>query len=153
MSMESVMTAPALLIRTYESRDLESVTSLMRELSYPTTQSVIREQMENMSCNSSHCNLIAEQNGKVVGMIMLRQVKSYTMTERITQITSLFVTSNCRGQGIGKRLVHGGENWGRQHGSNLLFLTSGNREGLAPAHAFFEHIGFEKNGYQFTKKL
>ncbi|WP_246246463.1 GNAT family N-acetyltransferase [Paenibacillus lemnae] len=151
--MESVMSAPALLIRTFENKDLESVTSLMRELNYPTTLNVLREQMESMACNPGCCNMIAELDGKVVGMIMLRQVKSYTKIDSITQITSLIVTSTCRSQGIGKRLVRGGENWGKQQGSNLLFLTSGNREGLAPAHAFFEHIGFEKAGYQFTKQL
>ena len=151
--MESVVSAPALLIRTFEMKDLESVTSLMRELNVPTTQNVMREQMEMMSENPQFCHLVAELEGKVVGMIMLRQVKSYVKAEMITQMTSLIVTSDCRSQGIGKRLVRGGETWGKQQGSNLLFLKSGNREGLAPAHAFFEHIGFEKTGYQFAKKL
>ncbi|WP_422660877.1 GNAT family N-acetyltransferase [Paenibacillus sp. EC2-1] len=153
MSMDSVLSAPALLIRTFEKKDLESVTSLMRELHYPTTLNVMRDRMEMMSANPLYCNMIAELDGKVVGMMMLRQVKSFAETEWATQITSLIVTSSCRSQGIGKRLVRGGENWGKQQGSNLLFLTSGNREGLAPAHAFFEHIGFEKAGYQFIKQL
>lgn len=153
MSMDSVLSAPALLIRTFEKKDLESVTSLMRELHYPTTLNVMRDRMEMMSANPLYCNMIAELDGKVVGMMMLRQVKSFAETEWATQITSLIVTSSCRSQGIGKRLVSGGENWGKQQGSNLLFLTSGNREGLAPAHAFFEHIGFEKAGYQFVKQL
>lgn len=153
MSMESVLSAPALLIRTFEENDLESVTSLMRELNYPTTLNVMRERMETMAANPLYCNLIAELDGKVVGMIMLRQVKSFVKAETATQITSLIVTSSCCSQGIGKRLVRSGENWGKQQGSNLLFLKSGNREGLAPAHAFFEHIGFEKAGYQFIKHL
>ncbi|MGM1046182.1 MAG: GNAT family N-acetyltransferase [Bacillota bacterium] len=151
--MESVLSAPALLVRTFEKKDLESVTSLLRELNYPTTLNVMRERMETMECNPLHCNMIAELDGKVVGMMMLRQVKSFVRTEPVTQITSLIVTSSCRSQGIGKRLVRGAETWGKQQGSDLLFLTSGNREGLAPAHAFFEHIGFEKAGYQFVKQL
>ncbi|SMF87124.1 Ribosomal protein S18 acetylase RimI [Paenibacillus uliginis N3/975] len=153
MRMESVLSAPALLVRTFEKKDLESVTSLLRELNYPTTLNVMRERMETMACNPLHCNMIAELDGKVVGMMMLRQVKSFVRTEPVTQITSLIVTSSCRSQGIGKRLVRGAETWGKQQGSDLLFLTSGNREGLAPAHAFFEHIGFEKAGYQFVKQL
>ncbi|GIO97444.1 GNAT family N-acetyltransferase [Paenibacillus sp. FSL W8-0187] len=153
MSIESVLSAPALLIRNFEKNDLEAVTSLMRELNYPTTLNVMRERMEAMNDNPLYGNLIAEVDGVVVGMIMLRQVKSFTMTEPVTQITSVIVTSSCRGQGIGKRLIRGAETWGRQHGSHLLFLTSGNREELAPAHAFYEHIGFEKAGYQFSKKL
>ncbi|ANY71756.1 MULTISPECIES: GNAT family N-acetyltransferase [Paenibacillus] len=153
MSIESVLSAPALLIRNFEKNDLEAVTSLMRELNYPTTLNVMRERMENMSCNPLYCNMVAELDGTVVGMIMLRQVKSFVMTEPVTQITSVIVTSSCRRQGIGKRLIQAAETWARQQGSDLLFLTSGNREELAPAHAFYEHIGFEKAGYQFNKKL
>ncbi|MFC7682109.1 GNAT family N-acetyltransferase [Paenibacillus sp. GCM10028914] len=151
--MDSVLSAPALLIRTFEKEDLESVTSLMRELNYPTTPSVMRERMEMMASNPLYCNMIAELDGKVVGLMMLRQVKSFVKTGMVTQITSLIVTSSCRYQGIGKRLVSGAEQWGRQQGSNLLFLTSGNREGEDPAHAFFEHIGFKKARYQFVKEL
>ncbi|MEK3735472.1 MULTISPECIES: GNAT family N-acetyltransferase [Paenibacillus] len=153
MSIESVVSAPALLIRNFEQKDLEAVTSLMRELNYPTTLNVMRERMEAMSADPLHCNMVAELDGKVVGMIMLRQVKSFVKTEQVTQITSVIVTSNCRGQGIGKRLIRAAEAWGKQQGSNLLFLVSGNREELAPEHAFYEHIGFEKNCYQFSKKL
>lgn len=152
MSMESVLTA-SLLIRTFEMKDLESVTSLMREMNYPTTQNVMRDRMEMMACNEHYCNLIAELDGEVIGLIMLCQRKSFIRAEMATQITSLIVTSSHRNQGIGKRLVQGGEAWGKQQGSTLLFLKSGNREGLAPAHAFFEHIGFEKAGYQFIKYL
>lgn len=153
MSMESVLSAPALLVRTFEKKDLEAVTSLMRELNYPTTLNVMCDRMEAMASNPLHCNMIAELEGKVVGMMMLRQVKSFEKNEPVTQITSLIVTSSCRNQGIGKRLVCGGEKWGKQQGSNLLFLTSGNRERLTPAHAFFEHIGYEKEGYRFVKQL
>ena len=134
MSIESVLSAPALLIRNFEKNDLEAVTSLMRELNYPTTLNVMRERMEAMNDNPLYGNLIAEVDGVVVGMIMLRQVKSFTMTEPVTQITSVIVTSSYRGQGIGKRLIRGAETWGRQHGSHLLFLTSGNREELAHMH-------------------
>ena len=102
MSIESVLSAPALLIRNFEKNDLEAVTSLMRELNYPTTLNVMRERMEAMNDNPLYGNLIAEVDGVVVGMIMLRQVKSFTMTEPVTQITSVIVTSSYRGQGIGK---------------------------------------------------
>ncbi|WP_234032781.1 GNAT family N-acetyltransferase [Paenibacillus faecalis] len=151
--MESVLSAPALLVRTFEKKDLESVTSLMRELNYPTTLNVMGERMEMMASSPIHCNMIAELEGRVVGMVMLRQIKSLIRHEPVTQITSLIVTSSCRNQGIGKRLVRDAEAWGKQQGSHLLFLKSGNPEELDPAHAFFEHIGFEKAGYKLVKQL
>jgi len=154
MIMNSNLSAPTLQIRKSNCNcDLESVTALMRELNYPTTINVMRERMEASEDNPKLCTMVAELDGEVVGMVALNQVHSYATGETATQVSALIVSEKHRGQGIGKRLIRSSEEWGRAHGSQVLFLTSGNRVERAPAHAFYEHIGFEKVGYRFIRKL
>ncbi len=152
--MNSNILAPALQIRNSDCEcDLEAVISLMRELNYPTTINVMRERIQASENNPKLCTMVAELEGKVVGMIALNQVKSYARSETATQVSALIVSEEHRGQGIGKRLIRSAEAWGQNQGSHILFLTSGNRVERAPAHAFYEHIGFEKIGYQFVRRL
>lgn len=153
MIMNSSLSAPTLCIRNFQWNDLETITALMRELNYPTTLSVMRERMEEMQSSPLHCTMVAEVDGQVVGKISLHQVVSFCRTERTTQITAIIVAKEFQGQGLGKRLIQQAVEWSKGQGSTLLFLTSGNRVERAPAHAFYEHIGFTKTGYRFNKKL
>ncbi|WP_438351148.1 GNAT family N-acetyltransferase [Paenibacillus sp. FA6] len=151
--MNSSLSTPTLCIRKFQWDDLESLNALMRELSYPTTLSVMRERMQEMESSPVYCTLIAEVDNKVVGEISLRNIVTYSNTEPTTQITSVVVAKDYQGQGIGKRLIHSAEEWGKGQGSNLLFLKSGNRVERAPARAFYKHIGFTNIGYHFSKTL
>ncbi|AJS58119.1 histone acetyltransferase [Paenibacillus sp. IHBB 10380] len=153
MIMNSQLSTPVLCIRNFQWDDLEISTQLMRQLNYPTTLSVMRERMEEMESSPLYCTLIAEVDEQVVGMIHLRKVVSYERTENYTQITAVIVSGEYQGQGIGKRLILSAEDWAKGQESTQLFLTSGNRVERAPAHAFYEHIGFAKTGYRFCKKL
>jgi len=152
--MNSNILAPALQIRLSKcDSDLEAVVSLMRELNYPTTINVMRERIEASENNPKLCTMVAELDGKVIGMVALNQVRSFARNETATQVSALIVAKEHRGQGIGKRLIRSAEEWGKKQGCQTLFLVSGNRVERAPAHAFYEHIGFEKIGYQFVRKL
>lgn len=153
--MNSSTQEQVLQIRKCGMNDLERVTALLREFGYPTTLSVMKERMEGMENDPFNCTLVAELDNEVVGMIGLRQVKSYyKYADCITEITALIVAEELRGQGLGKRLVSAAEEWARQQGCCQLFLRSGNRAERAPAHAFYRHIGFEKTtGYRFNKAL
>ncbi|BFH61958.1 MULTISPECIES: GNAT family N-acetyltransferase [Paenibacillus] len=152
--MNSNILAPALQIRKSNCEcDLEAVTALMRELNYPTTINVMRERIQASENNPKLCTMVAELDGKVIGMVALNQVRSFARSETATQVSALIVSKEHRGQGIGKRLIRNAEEWSKAQGSQTLFLISGNRVERAPAHAFYEHIGFEKIGYQFVRKL
>ncbi|MHA0855353.1 GNAT family N-acetyltransferase [Paenibacillus sp. CMAA1364] len=151
--MNSSISTPTLCIRKFQWDDLEILNALMRELHYPTTLSVMRERMLEMESSPLYCTLVAEVDGKVVGEISLRQILTYSSAIPTTQITSLVVAKDYQRQGLGKRLIHSAEEWGKEQGSNLLFLKSGNRVERAPARAFYRHIGFTNVGYQFSKPL
>ncbi|MEK4059307.1 MULTISPECIES: GNAT family N-acetyltransferase [Paenibacillus] len=153
--MNSSTQEQVLQIRKCGMNDLERVTALLREFGYPTTLSVMKERMEGMENDPFHCTLVAELDNEVVGMIGLRQVKSYYKhADCITEINALIVSEELRGNGLGKRLVAAAEEWARGQGCCQLFLRSGNRVERAPAHAFYRHMGFEQTtGYRFNKAL
>lgn len=153
--MNSSTQEQVLQIRKCGMNDLERVTALLREFGYPTTLSVMKERMEGMEHDPYHCTLVAELDNEVVGMIGLRQVKSYYKhADCITEINALIVSEELRGHGLGKRLVTAAEEWARGQGCCQLFLRSGNRVERAPAHSFYRHMGFEQiTGYRFNKAL
>lgn len=131
--------------------DAVVLTELMRKLSYPTTPSVMREQLESRENNPNYQTYLAERHGKAVGMIALRLIPSRGQEPRMAQIAGLVVDEECRGCGIGRLLVEQAEAWALESGSELLFLTGINREDRLGAHDFYLHAGFEKYGCKFIK--
>ncbi|CAM2792604.1 GNAT family N-acetyltransferase [Paenibacillus sediminis] len=146
--------APVLVVRKSQSEDVESLTQLMRELKYPTTLNVMREQMELIAHDPMYCTFVAELDGKVVGMISLRHITSRVLPDSTAQITSLVIFEPQRRMGIGKRLIAQAEAWAAERGCSELFVASrSSREKNSPAYAFYERVGFEFNRYRFIKTM
>ncbi len=140
-------------LRTASCGDAAVLTELMRKLSYPTTPSVMREQLESRENNPNYRTYLAERHGKAVGMIALRLIPARGKEPQMAQIAGLVVDEDCRGCGIGRQLVEQAEAWAVESGSKLLFLTGINREERLGAHEFYARAGFEKYGCKFIKSL
>ncbi|MGQ8872956.1 GNAT family N-acetyltransferase [Paenibacillus sp. TSA_86.1] len=151
--MSNNVEAPVLMIRECELRDAEAVTGLMREVSYPTTTNVMKERIEGLESNPNACMLVAEVDEQIIGVIGLQCVQSHAYPEPAAQITSLIVGQEHRGSGIGRRLMARAEAWGKKQGGKQLFVTGANREVTSTTYSFYEHIGFQKRGYRFSKVL
>ncbi|GGO04010.1 GNAT family N-acetyltransferase [Saccharibacillus kuerlensis] len=140
-------------LRTATCGDAAVLTELMRKLSYPTTPSVMREQLEARENNPNYCTYLAEQDGRAIGMISLRLIPARGSEAQMVQIAGLIVDEACRGCGIGRQLVRQAEDWALESGSKFLFLTGINREDRLGAHNFYQRAGFEKFGCKFIKSL
>ncbi|MDO7905000.1 GNAT family N-acetyltransferase [Paenibacillus sp. JX-17] len=151
--MSNNVYAPSFTIRPSCLQDCEAITSLLREVSYPTTFNVMKERMQGIEAENHSIMLVAELEEKVVGFISLQRVQSKAYPDPAAQITMLVVSRDHRYEGIGKRLVERGEQWGREQEGVQLFITGANRERHAEAHAFYERIGFDKKGYRLSKKI
>lgn len=150
--MSSQVYAPSLVIRKSCREDAQAITLLMRQLRYPTTLSVMQERLAMLEHHPLECNLVAELDGKVIGTIGLKQLRTQDMGELVTRITSLVVDEQHRRKGIGKRLIAEVETWGKQQGSVQIFLpTDGERS--SESKAFYEQVGFECNGYRLLKSI
>lgn len=85
-------------------------------------------------------------------MIGIREIYTYEEDSPFTQISALVTRKDLRGKGIGKELINYVEKWARNRGSKSIFLTSGNKPERKNVHDY-ENLGFEINGFRFTKKF
>jgi GNAT superfamily N-acetyltransferase len=140
-------------IRPYAPGDLESLTDLMSDLGYPTTVDKMERRMKALEAEPNCHTFVSTIDGKVVGMIGIRQVYCYEEDGCSTQVSALVVDKQYEGRGIGTALIKYAENWALDHHSNSLSLTSGMKPERLRAHEFYKKQGFEVTGYRFVKKL
>lgn len=151
--MSSQLCAPVLVIRPSCSSDAGPLLPLMRQLRYPTTQTVLKEHISTFQKNPNHvCGIVAELDGVVVGTIFLKQYQTHDMARPVTQITALIVDESNRGTGIGRRLLLEAEQWSKERQSSHLVVTSMKENNLS-ARTFYEHLGFTYSGYRLIKSL
>ena len=88
-----------------------------------------------------HDILIATDDGKVVGMTIVSIVMA--TLDRNVYMEDLVVDSECRGKGVGGKLLDAVKDWGRAHGCRRLEFTSSSREKKEGAKGFYESHGAE----------
>ncbi len=95
--------------------------------------------------------LVAEDGGDIVGFGAMAIKNSFWQQARVAYITTLVVDESRRGEGIGKSLVDALTDRAKQSGCRRIELDSGfHREA---AHKMYEHIGFGKRAYLFSKEI
>ncbi|MFD0697692.1 GNAT family N-acetyltransferase [Paenibacillus sp. GCM10027628] len=142
-----------LVIRQFSFQDLDVITELMGDLGHPTTKELMLKRMEVISSNPMYCTFVAEIEGNVVGMVGLRQLYTYEGDNVAGQISVLVTKAEYRGKGVGKALIKQAETWAKEHGANVIVLTSGSRPEREEAHEFYKHLGFTVSGLRFTKRV
>ncbi|WP_411347292.1 GNAT family N-acetyltransferase [Paenibacillus sp. WLX2291] len=151
--MSTNVLLPVAKVRKFESKDVQALTSLMRELRYPMTESVLRDRMEALEGRSQFLTLVAERDDQVVGMIALYRKTSYDTGQQTSQITGLVIAESHRGRGIGRELITAAEQQARESGDRSMFVTGMNRDERLSSCSFYQHMGYEKIGCNFIKSL
>jgi len=59
-----------MIIRDYQSKDLESLTELMSDLGHPSNQADMKSRIEKIQSNPMYFTFVAELDGEVVGMVL-----------------------------------------------------------------------------------
>ncbi len=70
-----------LMVREASREDLEDLARLMTELGYPSSTEDMSQRFEEISTDPSHCVLVAEQRGLVLGTVRLHEAP-YTIHKR-----------------------------------------------------------------------
>ncbi|MBQ8578858.1 MAG: GNAT family N-acetyltransferase [Clostridia bacterium] len=94
----------------------------------------------------------AEENGRVVGFVHACDY-DVLYAPHMKNIMGIAVSSDFRGQGIGRALLGAVEAWAEETGAVGIRLTSG--ESRTGAHAFYRACGYEytKTQFNFRKLL
>lgn len=129
-------------VTEYDPEVAAAMGKLRQQLSARHDGSAIsRDLIEELIESPYHDILIAADDGKVVGMTIVSIVMA--TLDRNVYMEDLVVDSECRGKGVGGKLLDAVQDWGRAHGCRRLEFTSSSREKKAGAKGFYESHGAE----------
>ena len=130
------------VVTEYEPELAEAMGKLRQQLSKRHDGSPIaREVIEELIESPYHDIIIAEDDGKIVGMTIVSIVMA--TLDRNVYMEDLVVSSECRGKGVGGKLLDAVKKWGSEHGCRRLEFTSSSREKKVGAKGFYESHGAE----------
>jgi ribosomal protein S18 acetylase RimI-like enzyme len=138
-------------IRAAEMKDAAALARLMCELGYETTKSEMQMRIERIAADERYRTFVAVCDGKVCGMIGTITSLSYEHNNSSGRILALAILSTMRRSGIGRALIATAEKDFAQRGITRLALNT--RLARQDAHKFYESLGYERNGFRFTKDL
>lgn len=143
------MKAP--LIRPVRVTDAAALVPLMGELGYPSTTEEIEYRLARNAQQHESEAWVAERDRVIVGFAAGLLLWSYVSTAATAQLTSLIVSSEARGTGVGRQLVAHFEVWARGRGAKRVVVTSALHRD--DAHAFYPAVGYTETGKRFGRPL
>ena len=150
MATASPLSFIAVTIRPLVSTDAAAISALLPDLGYEATPEQVVRRLAGLREWPDQDAFVAVLEGAIVGLCHVQGVRLLA-SDGYVEIQALVVSAACQGQGIGRRLVaHAGE-WAFARGYERVRLRSGvQREA---AHAFYEHLGFEKAKASYAFEL
>ena len=142
----NVTTIPATIEMSAE------IAQLCQTLGHNVTVEDMRTRLTKIIANNDHMLLVAQAEGKIIGYCH-GYVRILTEIPTDVEIGGLAVSDDFQGQGVGKKLVTGIEDWTKSIGLDTVALASNIKR--EAAHQFYEHLGYTKLRQQFAfeKKL
>jgi len=129
-----------IIIRSATLADLDSLIELLRDLFVIETDFTFNKTTQRRGLRlmldgdlDRTCVLVAEAEGKVVGMCSAQTRISTAEGTVVAVIEDVVVSKKWRGQGIGRKLMKEIENWGRMRNIQCFQLVADkkNAQGLA----------------------
>jgi len=131
--------------------DAAALAQLMCELGYETTKSEMQIRFKRIASDERYRTFVAVRESKVCGMIGTLTSPSYEHNDLGGRILALVTLKTMRRCGIGRALIATAEKDFAQRGiRRVAFNTRLTRD---DAHKFYESLGYERNGFRFTKDL
>jgi GNAT superfamily N-acetyltransferase len=138
--------------RRAEASDIPALARLVAELGYPMSEADMADRFAYVASTSHEELFVAEQDGRVVGVIGVRLLESLHMVARSGQVTIVVVDPDKRRQGIGRALIVRAERWFHRRGAVHVRIVTGNDD-TQEAHRFYQGIGYRTTHVIFSKVL
>ncbi len=134
----------------YDGEVAEAMGRLRAQLSVRHDGSAIaRDKIEELIESPYHDIIMAQEDGKLVGMAIVSIVMS--TLDRNVYLEDLVVDEARRGNGIGEQIFAYVKEWGRHKGCRRLEFTSSNHDGKVGARDFYERQGAEVRNTDFYR--
>jgi N-acetylglutamate synthase-like GNAT family acetyltransferase len=138
-------------VRPAQAADAGAVARLITQLGYPVAAEVMAARLRRIARSPERETLVAELEGRVVGMLGLESCASYTLDAPAGRLMAIVVDEDLRGQGIGRRLVDAAHALLAARGVLSVNLTS--RTERKAAHRFWSAQGYARSGLRFARSL
>ena len=129
-------------VRPASLGDAEPVIELCQQLGYTTNFAWIEE---SLKLQTTRVLLVVTEADLVRGWIEVQEHFGIA-NGRIALITGIVVDSECRGQGLGKRLVRRAFDWARERGLSTIRVRCQVKR--TEAHEFYRACGFTEIKHQ-----
>jgi GNAT superfamily N-acetyltransferase len=138
-------------LRTARPADAPALAGLLVELGYLQAAAELGPRIAALADTATDTVLVAEVDGRVVGMASLHVTPFFNEGRSRGRITALVVGSSQRGRGIGRHLLAAVDAAASTRGCGAVELTSSpHRHG---AHRFYLAAGYQDRPHRFFKQL
>jgi GNAT superfamily N-acetyltransferase len=136
-------------IRSASPDDSKQLAALVEQLGYRADERFIRDQLAQLASRPGTTVFVADDKGAVIGLLCFSITPLLHVSGGLGRISALVVDSQCKGQGVGRRLVAEAEEFAWNNGCSRIEVTSGDHR--LDAHAFYEAIGYTQDSRRFIK--
>ena len=141
---------PKLEIRRARPTDAPAILKLILFLGHQIDEKGVRRNLTRLA-KIDETPFVATLDRTVVGLCGVHRTLTPHRPAPLGRVSILVVSEEVQGQGIGRMLVEAAEQWMRDHGCEMVEVTSNDRR--AEAHAFYRHLGYERTSMRFVKRL
>ena len=139
------------MVRRAAFGDAATIAPLVTQLGYPSATAEVEARLARLEDHPDIRAYVAEQDGRVVGVIGLMVFPAFHRDGLHGYVTALVVDEDARGEGVGGALLEVAEAWFAERGVKRVNLTTAlHREA---AHVFYERHGYTYTGKRFSKIL
>ncbi len=134
-------------VRPLESTDADAVAALLPDLGYEASADQVRRRLAALREWPDQDAFVAESDGRIVALCHVQGVRMLA-SDGYAEIQALVVSAALQGHGLGRQLVDHACAWAAARGYERVRLRSNVIR--VDAHAFYEHLGFEKAKASFA---
>jgi GNAT superfamily N-acetyltransferase len=136
-------------IRPAASADSKQLATLIEQLGYRADERFIHDQLARLASQPGTEILVADDEGATIGLLCFSIIPLLHVSGGLGRISALVVDSQCKGKGVGRRLVAEAEEFAWNNGCARIEITSGDHR--PDAHAFYEAVGYLQDCRRFIK--
>lgn len=138
-------------VRPAELADATEIAACLSALGYGTSARLVTERLSSFAKSLVDAVFVASVSGhaSLLGVVSVHLLPLFHAPGLLGRITSLAVSSETRGKGVGKALVAAAEEWAWSAGAQRMEVTSGDHR--LGAHAFYQTVGYSLDERRFIK--
>lgn len=140
-----------MIIRAATPNDGAAIQRLLEQLGYPDISLQDTQRNLNHHNDPDYRVLVGEIEGHVVAFIALHCFNLMHWKEKMGRISAFCVEDGFRSKGVGRQLLHAGEEWLSSKGCAKIEVTSNARR--IRAHQFYLNLGYTEDSRRFVKYL